>query len=250
LSSDIAFDELRLTTRAEHDRLQHVLRLGEAMTLDRYGAILRGFDVFLRSWEPRIHGALPARLQPWFRARRRGGFASADVEWLRAVANIAPAAMTPRLAATLPLGDLPEALGSLYVIETLALDGRAAAPLLKQTLDIGQGRGASFFHGFGGESAAMWTNFRVLAALEIGDALPNARRACQSALRTFAALLELFAPLAVSGSADGPSSRPSPLADIHIDLPDDDDPEPDQALVELPIDDGEDDGGDTLRMPL
>ena len=62
------------------------------MPLERYGTILCGFDAFLRTWEPRIHAALPERLQAWFRARRRGGFASADVEWLRAVAGVAPGA--------------------------------------------------------------------------------------------------------------------------------------------------------------
>jgi heme oxygenase len=270
LSSDITLDELRLTTRAEHERLEHVLRLDAAMSLQRYGAILCGFDAFLRVWEPRIHAALPARLQPWFRTRRRGGFASADVEWLRDVGRIAPVPMNARLATTLPLGDLAEAMGSLYVIESLAPDGRAIAPRLKQTLNLAQGRGASYFHGFGGETAAMWANFRVLGALEIGDSPSNARRACLSAQRTFAALLELFAPIAppipdirreplpriapallAAFGADAQTSRPAPLADIHIDLPAEDEAEEDQALVELPMDDdGGDEGEATQRMPL
>jgi heme oxygenase (biliverdin-IX-beta and delta-forming) len=272
LSSDITLDELRLTTRAEHERLGHVLRLGAAMTLQRHGTILCGFDAFLRVWEPRIHAALPARLQPWFRARRRGGFASADVEWLREVGHVAPVAMNARLAATLPLGDLAEAMGSLYVIESLAPEARAIAPGLKQSLDLAQGRGASYFHGFGGETAAMWANFRVLAALEIGDSPSNARRACLSAQRTFAALLDVFAPLApppgpaavrseplpriapallAAFGADAQACRPAPLADIHIDLPAGDEAEEDPALVELPMDeDGGDEGEVTQRMPL
>ena len=192
----MALAELRLTTRAEHDRIEHILRLEEEMPLERYATILCGFDAFLRVWEPRVHAALPERLQPWFRARRRGGFASADVEWLRAVAGIAPIPMSSHLAATLPLGDLAEAMGALYVIEVSALGGRVIAPQLKRTLGLAQGRGASYFHGFGGETAAMWANFRVQAALEIGDSSHNTVRACQSAKRTFAALIELFAPLA------------------------------------------------------
>ena len=268
LSSDIALAELRLTTRAEHDRVEQILRLEEAMPLERYGAILCGFDAFLRVWEPRVHAALPQRLQPWFRARRRGGFASADVEWLRAVGNIAPVPMNAGLAAALPLGDLAEVMGSLYVVESSALDGRVIAPLLKRTLGLDQGRGASHFHGFGGESAAMWANFRLLAALEIGDSPRNTLRACQSAKRTFAALIDLFAPLAPPPQPDpvrpeplqviAPAllaafgaTRPPPLADIHIDLPIEDDSEDDRTLVELPLDDGgEDEGGDTQRVPL
>lgn len=273
LSSDIALAELRLTTRAEHDRIEHILRLDEAMPLERYGAILSGFDAFLRVWEPRIHDALPQRLQPWFRARRRGGFASADVEWLRAVGNVAAVPMNARLAASLPLGDLAEVMGSLYVIEGSAMGGRVIAPQLKRTLGLGQGRGASYFHGFGGEAGAMWANFRLLAALEIGDSSRNTLRACQSAKRTFGALIELFAPLApvpepapvrqaplpviapallaAFGGTAAAAPHPAPLADIHIDLPTEDEGDDARTLVELPLDDGgEDDGGDTQPVPL
>ena len=49
----------------------------------------------------------------------------------------------------------------------------------------------------------MWSNFRVLAALEIGESSRNTVLACQSAKRTFAALIELFAPLA-------PAAEPAP----------------------------------------
>ncbi len=275
MSSENALAELRLTTRSEHERIEHVLRLDEPMPIERYGAILCGFDAFLRVWEPRIHAALPERLQPWFRARRRGGFASADVEWLRAVAGIAPVPMSSRLAATLPLGDPAEAMGSLYVIEGSALGARVIAPQLKRTLGLGQGRGASYFHGFGGETGAMWANFRMQAALEIGDSSRNTVRACQSARRTFAALIDLFAPLAPrepdhaparaepsmqiapallrafgAASAESIGPEPDPLADIHIDLPAENESGDEPTLVELPMDDGQDDGGDTQRMPL
>ncbi len=276
MSSENALAELRLTTRAEHDRIENILRLTEPMALERYGVILCGFDAFLRAWEPRIHAALPERLQAWFRARRRGGFASADVEWLRAVAGIAPVPMATPLAATLPVGDLAEVLGSLYVIESSALGGRVAAPHLKRTLGLGQGRGASYFHGFGGETGVMWDNFRVLASLEIGESSRNTVRACQSARRTFAALIELFAPLAPTvepaarpattgadvpqriapalliafGDDDAGSTRPAPLDEMHIDLEVDDEAAEGDTLLELPLDDLDEGNGDTVRMQL
>ena len=273
LTPDTALAELRLTTHADHDRLQRILRLDAPMPLARYATILRGFDAFLRVWEPRIHAALPERLQSWFRARWRGGFASADVEWLRSVADVETAAIDVPAAATLPLTDLPEVLGSLYVIEGAALDGRVVAPLLKRTLGVGQGSGASYFHGFGGDTDAIWRNFRVLAALEIGDSARDTAHACKSARRTFAALIDLFAPLAPAQAPSAPiraavqriapallmahgpedddddATRPAPLADIHIDLPADGDSDADDTLVELPMDD-EVDPGDTVRMPL
>jgi len=271
LSSETALTELRLATRADHDRLERLLRLDAPMPLARYGAILARFDAFLRAWEPRIHAALPERLQSWFRARWRGGFASADVEWLRSVGEVDTRPVDAPAAAGLPLADLAEVLGSLYVIESSALGGRVVAPLLKRTLGLGQGSGASYFHGFGGDSAAMWSNFRVLAALEIGDSQRDTVRACMSARRTFAALIDLFAPLAPTetpvapraavaqriapallmahGPEDDEATRPVPLADIHIDLPADDEVDAGHTLVELPMDD-EADPGDTLRMPL
>jgi heme oxygenase len=272
LSSENALTELRLTTRAEHDRIENILRLTEPMPLERYGVILCGFDAFLRVWEPRVQAALPERLKGWFRARRRGGFASADVEWLRSVEGIEPVPMATHLAATLPLGDLAEVLGSLYVVEGSALDGRVIAPHLKRTLGLDQGRGASYFHGFGGETGVMWNNFRVLASLEIGESSRSTVRACQNAKRTFGALIDLFAPLApvpeaivmrqeipqqiapallvAYGEDDPESTRPMPLDDMHVDLEVDDEPAEGDTVLELPLDDLDEGSGDTVRMPL
>ena len=275
MSSEHALAELRLTTRAEHDRLEGTLRLAEPMALERYGAILCGLDAFLRAWEPRIHAALPERLQGWFRTRRRGGFASADVEWLRAVAGVARVPMAAHQAATLPLGDLAEVLGSLHVIESAAVDWRVVAPQLKRTLGVAQGRGASYFHGFGAETGVMWNNFRVLASLEIGESSRSTVRACRSARRTFAALFELFAPLAppaepammrenvpqqispallLAFGATDPASTPLATEDdMHIDL-EVDETEGDTVL-ELPLEELEEleldeASGDTIRMQL
>jgi heme oxygenase len=196
LSPDNALNELRLTTRAEHARIEALLRLDGPMPLERYAAIMSGFDAFLRAWEPRVQAALPARLSHWFRARRRGGFASADLEWLRDVAGIEPAPVDASAAARLPLDDLAALLGSVYVIEDSALGGQVVAPRLKASLGLGPGRGASFFHGFGGDALTMWRDFRVMAALEIGESSKATVRACRSAKRTFGVLIELFEPLA------------------------------------------------------
>ncbi|MEP6503960.1 MAG: biliverdin-producing heme oxygenase [Betaproteobacteria bacterium] len=252
MSIENALTELRLTTRAEHDRIENILRLTEPMPMARYAAVMSGFDAFLRAWEPRVHAALPERLQAWFRARRRGGFASADVEWLRSVAGVTAPAMSASAIATIPLGDLAEVLGSLYVIESSTLGGRVIAPQLKTTLGLAQGRGASYFHGFGGETGVMWNNFRVLASLEIGESSRSTVRACQSAKRTFAALAELFAPLA--GNPPAPAPAPAVVQEIapallvaggqgdaaaadatHIDLPVDAPQSDAPTLVEPPL---------------
>jgi heme oxygenase (biliverdin-IX-beta and delta-forming) len=218
LNFDAALTELRLTTRAEHDRIERVLSLAEPMTMARYAAIMSGFDAFLRVWEPRVQDALPARLQPWFRVRRRGGLASADVAWLRDEAGEAPPAMSAKAAATLPLDHLVQLLGSIYVIEGSALGGRLIAPHLRKTLGVGPGHGASYFHGFGGQAGQMWRDYRVLASLEIGESSNAMARACRSAKRTFGALIDLFEPLS-------PLASLPPLTGIDLDMDLDDDAE-------------------------
>jgi len=234
LSSETVLAELRLTTRAEHDRIDNLLRLTEPMTLQRYGAIMCGFDAFLRVWEPRIHAALPERLQGWFRLRRRGGFASADVEWLRAVACVEPVPAAAHMAATLPLRDLADVMGSLYVIEGSALGGRVIAPQLRKSLGLDQGRGASYFHGFGGETGVMWANFRVLAALEVGESSRHVVRACNSARRTFAAMIDLFEPLVgASASRIEPAAAPAQVAPALLRAFAEDDPE---STLPMPLD--------------
>jgi len=195
LSPDTAFTELRLSTRAEHDRIEQILRLTEPMSLARYAQVMSGFEAFLRTWEPRVRAALPARLQPWFEERRRGGFARADVDWLQSVAGVAPTRLEAHAAARLPLDQLAQAMGSLYVIEGSALGGRVIAPRLAQTLDLVPGRGASYFHGFGDETGAMWRDFRTQAALELGGSGQATALACQSAKDTFGALIDLFESL-------------------------------------------------------
>ncbi len=202
MSSDLVLSELRVFTRAEHDRIERILQLAEPMTLARYAAVMAGFDAFLRAWEPRVQAALPPRLQPWFRARRRGGFAAADIAWLHDVAGESAPAPDASAVDGLPLDSLPQVLGSVYVIEGSALGGRVIAPQLKARLDLAPGCGASYFHGFGSATGDLWRDFRVLASLEIGEAGGAVVQACRSARRTFELLIELFAPLAPPASAD------------------------------------------------
>jgi hypothetical protein len=71
-------------------------------------------------------------------------------------------------------------------------------------------------------------------------------RATRAAARRIA-----FAPWLASGpdDEDDDATRPAPLADIHIDLPDEGMTDAADTIVELPMDDDAD-TGDTQRMPL
>jgi len=121
----------------------------------------------------------------------------------------------------------------------------------------------------------MWSNFRVLASLEIGESSRDTVRACQSAKRTFSALIDLFGPLAAGaepaplvaaapqriapallmayGDDDPDATRPAPLGhddDVGVDLPVDVEPDEGDTVFDLPLDEPEEGNNDTLRMPL
>jgi heme oxygenase len=187
--------ELRRATGSRHDEIESLLRLTEPMSAPRYADVVRGFREFLADWEPRIHEALPGRLRGWYEARRRAPFAADDLEHLGPLPPSRTAAPAREAVRALPLRSVPEVFGSLYVIEGSALGGQVITPMLQRHLGLAPGQGASYFHGFGERTGAMWRDFRQLAADEVGDDETALRDACDSAQRTFDALISTFRPL-------------------------------------------------------
>lgn len=187
-----ALPELRVATRAQHERIEQLLALDAPMPLARYGAILTGFERFLSAWEAEVRAALPLRLQGWWAARSRLGFVAEDLAVLGRPAGLAAGGRVPRC---LPDGGLPAAFGSLYVIEGSALGGQVIMPRLQRDLGLAPGRGTSYFHGYGERTGGMWREFRQRAAAEIGDAPARRREACRAAVQTFDALIATFEPL-------------------------------------------------------
>jgi len=184
--------ELRAATRGRHDRIERLLGFDSAMPLPRYGAILLGFQRFLAAWEAELHEALPARLHGWLAGRGRQAFVAEDLAFLGASVPAQPLRRVPRC---LPQRSVPAAFGSLYVIEGSALGGQVIAPRLERELGLAPGRGASYFHGYGESTGAMWREFRLRAAAEIGDDPVHRRQACRAAEQTFDALIASFGAL-------------------------------------------------------
>ena len=187
---------LRGATRERHARIESVLRLDAPMPLARYLAILCGFHEFLARWERAVHAALPGRLQAWFDERRRGVFAAEDIAWLEVPPSPLLAEGARRAVEGLPLAGLAALFGSMYVIEGSALGAQVIAPRLERDLGLTPGRGASYFHGYGEHTGAMWREFRQRAADEVGSGAEAVEAACRGAERTFDALLDTFAPIA------------------------------------------------------
>ncbi len=184
--------ELRAATRPQHDRIEQLLALQAPMPLRRYAAIVLGFQHFLTGWEQELVDALPARLHGWLAARSRRGFVAQDVEFLAAAL---PVDVMPAAARCLPAPCLAAAFGALYVIEGSALGGQVITPWLQRDLGLTPGRGASYFHGFGERTGAMWKEFRELAQAEVGDAPADRALAVRAAEQTFEALMLTMGPL-------------------------------------------------------
>lgn len=186
--------ELRSSTRPLHDDIERLLALEAPMELGRYQAIIGGFHSFLSRWEQDLLAALPPSLQGWFQERGRARFAADDLGYL---ASLGLPAARPAPAAQPDLQDagLASVFGSMYVIEGSALGGQVITPKLQRDMGLEPGRGASYFHGYGGRTGAMWREFRQKAVAEVGGEPAALRAASEAAQATFGALIATFRPL-------------------------------------------------------
>lgn len=149
---------------------------------ERYARVLQVFEAFLAGWEPAVASALP-RWQPWLAGRSRRPFLQQDLRWLGLAA---PAAIDPPALPT-----AAAAWGSVYVLEGSALGGQVITRSLAGA-GLHPGAGASYFHGWGDATGAMWREFRTLleAQLRGPRELAEACAAAQATFDTLSATLE------------------------------------------------------------
>ncbi len=195
-----ALAALRRATAGKHDEIEALLQLAPAsdglpftLGMDRYAAVLEGFDRFLSAWEPRLLRALPEPLRDAFRARSRHAFLRQDLQALSA--HLPSRRETPRedgAAMALALPDQAAALGSMYVLEGSALGGQVIARALRQAHGLDAEQAVRYFSGHGAETGRLWREFRDLLSLELDDDPAGTQRACRAAVDTFDALIECF----------------------------------------------------------
>ena len=194
---------LRTATGAAHARIEALLRLDGPITLDRYRAVLRGFDVFLAAWEPQVLAALPQRLHAWFHARSRHAFLRQDLRDLNEDVHAVDGSNSRGpVSLGLSLDGPAAALGSMYVLEGSALGGQVIARTLLSQHGLGANHGARYFVGWGERTGILWREFRATMDAEVGDEARGSDRACAAAIATFEALIEVFEHQAPSAVAD------------------------------------------------
>jgi heme oxygenase (biliverdin-IX-beta and delta-forming) len=177
-----ALATLRRATRAQHDRIDALMDLRRMQDRAHYARVLGVCDAFLAGWEPTVAAALPARWQPWLRARSRRPFLQQDLHRL-GVAPGAPARI-PSFAGP------ASAWGSVYVMEGSALGGQFITRNLAEA-GLHPQCGAAYFHGWGDATGAMWREARAILARELDSDIALAH-ACASARLTFDTLSGLL----------------------------------------------------------
>lgn len=178
---------LRTATRDLHHVVDHHPLLAplvrDGLTRQQYGQALR---VLLWLYEP-LQASLAVGI-----AKFAGGYDLADrVSWLRSdLAFLGIPADMPPGAWTAPAPIRPaELAGMLYVVEGSTLGGQVIARQLAASLGVGAVTGATFFTGWGDETAARWQAFLAHAA---NLANGNTAEACAAAVGLFEALLQGF----------------------------------------------------------
>ncbi len=194
---------LRNATRAQHERVESLLRLAGHFSLREYAQAIHALALFTQAWEPLMLAALPPRLLFWIvpgvrLARLRPDLATVG---LREASNrLLAAAVAPGAgpvnascapALRLQLADTPAALGSLYVIEGSALGGQVVARQAHALHGLGPACGAAYFSGAGQEAGPRWRRLRALLEDEL-QTPAEIERACDAARQTFDALAMMF----------------------------------------------------------
>lgn len=182
-----AMARLRAETRPHHERVERRVPLMDpALPLARYRGVLERFHGFYAPAEQRLEavagwaalGLDPVARRKTHRLRRDLrdlGLPEAEIDAL------------PECRRLPALGDLPRALGCMYVLEGATLGGALIGRQLQRSLGLTPRRGAAFFASYGERRAPMWKEFG--AALDRYAASPTVQDAVvRSAAATFDAM--------------------------------------------------------------
>lgn len=184
---------LRHATSVRHGALEAVLELAQPLSRRRYLEALKGFQLFLSTWEPRVSSALPASLREWFATRSRYGLLLQDLAHLdeRPIGEAHIKDVCASAEGQIGLASTAALFGSMYVLEGAALGGRVISRIAHDALGFGPTNGAAYFNGQS-DTAARWHGFCALLADRVGSALSARQEACAAAQQTFDALICTF----------------------------------------------------------
>jgi heme oxygenase len=150
---------LRAQSKARHASIERALLplLSPALTLDGYRTILAALLGFYEPLEAVLIRAAGLPCDVDLRGREKAPRLRCDMRALGA--SEAELVALPRCSALPRIDGARKAVGCMYVLEGATLGGRIIARKVQQHLSIDAAHGGGFFHGYGGDTAAMWQRF-------------------------------------------------------------------------------------------
>ena len=181
-------DQLRLHTRAQHERIEAALNIPDSIrNRDDYARLLAAFYGFHVPLETALlqHEASLSAVGVKLSARRRAHKARADLLSLYGGSEAIQKLTLCPLPPALPTWR--HALGSLYVVEGSTLGGQIIARQLHRHLNLQAAAQLRFFSAYGSRTGTMWRAF-VAALNRLNLAAEDAAHVLQGAEATFEAL--------------------------------------------------------------
>lgn len=151
--------KLKEATRPQHDSLEgSVDIMNRTLTLDGYKNLLRKFYSFHAAIERSLAETDWKSVNFDFDSRRKTEMLERDLAFLEIDKN------TIELWNDLPaVGEIPQAVGCLYVLEGSTLGGQVISRHLRQNFDLTPANGAAFFNSYGERVGMMWKEFAAFA---------------------------------------------------------------------------------------
>jgi heme oxygenase len=174
-------------TREQHQQLESILPIArENFTLAEYQFVLEKFFGIYTPFEASISefAALPETLQ-WERRKKTPTLENDLADLGMAQESI----MALPMARVASMSNLPEILGTMYVLEGATLGGQFISRAVGQRFGFDQRKGCRFFSSYGSEVGSMWRCFGEVVRQQMNNS-DDADRFVAYATLTFSAFAQ------------------------------------------------------------
>lgn len=149
-------EKIKAATQQHHQETEKILvgKLKNMRSLNDYSDILKLFYGYFGGLEQKTDRYNPTTLTDYSERRKTATLAND----LQVLGNT-----LPRKASNSELPTIDnhlQAFGALYVIEGSTLGGKIISKMVQQHLNITDGKGLSFFNGYGEDTGNKWQAFR------------------------------------------------------------------------------------------
>ncbi len=150
-------ENLKKETLANHQQLEKMLvvKMKSIRSPQDYVDLLQLFYTYFGGLETLIDQHINANELSDHAARRKSAALAQDIT------DLGGQPLPKATGADLPpINDALDAFAAMYVIEGSTLGGKIISKMMAQQLNIPDGKGLSFFNGYGEDTDAMWQAFK------------------------------------------------------------------------------------------